>query len=219
MMTAPLICAVITTLETGPTPEAWTGADLLEIRIDMIGKGWEKAAHSANMPWIATNRLKAEGGYWEGSEEARRAELLKAISMGASIVDIELASPDLEEIVPLIKKKARCMISHHDMRRTPPRAELSRLLKDELAAGADICKLVTTAGGFDDNITLLGMISEFQPADIVAFCMGELGQMSRILCPLSGGLFTYASLTTGESSAPGQLTVPRMRNIYGVLRL
>jgi 3-dehydroquinate dehydratase len=32
--------------------------------------------------------------------------------------------------------------------------------------------------------------------------------------PLVGGAFTYASTGEGEESAPGQLTLPRMREIY-----
>ena len=211
------ICAVITTPEAATTPELWESADMVEVRIDMIGKGWENTVRSLKKQWIATNRLKAEGGFWEGTEEARRVELLKALSMGAAIIDIELAAPDLEEIVPLIKKKARCMISHHDMKRTPQRSELRRIINDELAAGADICKLVTAALTFDDNVVMLGLINEFKPADVVAFCMGPMGQVSRILSPLSGGAFTYAALTEEGTSASGQLTISQMKNIFGVL--
>ena len=217
-MNHPRICAVITTAEATATPELWAGADLVEIRIDMIGKGWENTIRALKTPWIATNRLKAEGGGWEGTEEARRAELLKALSMGAAIIDIELAAPDLEEIVPLIKKKARCMISHHDMKRTPPRPELRRIINDELSAGADICKLVTVARAFNDNAVVLGIINEFKPADVIAFCMGPRGQTSRILSPLSGGAFTYAALTESETSASGQLTISQLQDIFGALR-
>jgi 3-dehydroquinate dehydratase type I len=145
--------------------------------------------------------------------------LLKALNLGADMIDIELATPDLEEIMPLIKKKARCIVSHHDQKRTPPASELRRIIKDEIAAGADICKLVTTARGFDDNVSVLGMISEFRPAEIVAFCMGPRGQMSRLLCPLSGGSFTYAALSDGEASASGQITVSQMRSLYGMLHI
>ena len=81
-------------------------------------------------PWIATNRLKAEGGLWEGSEEARQAELLKALNLGASIVDIELATPDLDEIVPVIKKKASASSPTMTSRRTPPTAELRRIIRE-----------------------------------------------------------------------------------------
>ena len=216
-MKHPRICAVITTPEGAASPEVWAGADLVEIRIDMIGKGWENTVRALKKPWIATNRLKTEGGLWTGTEEARRVALLKALSMGAAIIDIELAAPDLEEIVPLVKKKARCMISHHDMKRTPPRSELRRIINDELAAGADICKLVTTARAFDDNAVVLGIINEFKPADVIAFCMGPKGQVSRILSPLSGSAFSYAAVNEGETSASGQLTISQMKAIFGVL--
>ena len=218
-METPRICAVITNADLDSIRKIEPLADLFEVRIDIIGQGWQDAARAVKKPWIATNRLKAEGGLWEGNEEARRDELLRALNLGASMVDIELAAPDLDEIVPVIKKKAGCLISHHDTRRTPPPAELRRIIEAELAAGADICKVVTTARNFDDNASALGMISEFRPADVVAFAMGPRGQMSRILCPLCGGAFTYAAASEGAESAAGQLTVSQLRRIYEMMRL
>jgi len=218
-MNAPCVCAVITTQDIASVRQAEPLADLFEVRIDMIGKGWKDIARALKKPWIATNRLKAEGGLWDGSEEARRDELLSALKMGAGMVDIELAAPDLDEIVPVIKKKAKCLISRHDMRRTPPAMELRRIIEDELAAGADICKLVTTARSFDDNTRVLGMISKFRPSEVVAFAMGPRGQMSRILCPLCGGAFTYAAASEGIESASGQLTVSQLRRIYELIQL
>jgi len=47
--------------------------------------------------------------------------------------------------------------------------------------------------------------------------MGEAGVISRILSPLFGGEFTYASTKTGSESAPGQLTIAELREIYRVL--
>jgi 3-dehydroquinate dehydratase type I len=218
-MDKPRICAVITTQDMDSVRKVEPLADLFEVRIDMIGQGWQDVARAIKKPWIATNRLKAEGGLWEGSEEARQSELLKALNLGASIVDIELAAPDLDEIVPAIKKKAGCLISHHDTRRTPPLAELRRIIEAELVAGADTCKVVTTARSFDDNINVMGMINEFRPTDVVAFAMGPRGQMSRILCPLCGGAFTYAAASEDAESAAGQLSVSQLRRIYELMRL
>lgn len=218
-MDTPRICAVITNADLDSIKKIEPLTDLFEVRIDMIGKPWRDVARVLRKPWIATNRLKAEGGMWEGSEESRRSELLRALNAGASIVDIELAAPDLDEIVPVIKKKAKCLISHHDSKRTPPGVELRRIIEDELAAGADICKLVTTARSFGDNTNVLGVISEFRPAEIVAFSMGPRGQMSRILCPLCGGAFTYAAVSEGVESAAGQFTVSQLRRIYEMIKL
>ena len=218
-MDKPRICAVITHADLDSIQKIEPLVDLCEVRIDMIGKGWKDLAGIVKKPWIATNRLQAEGGLWEGSEEARRAELLSALEVGASIIDIELAAPDLDEIVPIIKKKAKCLISHHDRRRTPPPAELRRIIENELAAGADICKVVTTARSFEDNLNVLSMISEFHPAEVVAFAMGPRGQMSRMLCPLCGGAFTYAAINEGGQSASGQLTVSQLRVVYEMMRI
>ena len=218
-MDKPRICAVITTQDVDSMRKVEPLADLFEVRMDMIGQGWQDVARLIKKPWIATNRLKAEGGFWEGSEEARQGELLRALKIGASVVDIELAAPELDEIVPIIKKKAKCLISHHDTRRTPPPAELRHIMENEMAAGADICKIVTTARNFDDNINIMGMISEFRPANVVAFAMGPRGQMSRVLCPLCGGAFTYAATSEGAQSAAGQFTVSQLRRIYEMMQL
>jgi len=218
-MDLPRICAVITSGDLDSIRRVEPLADLFEVRIDIIGKGWEKVVQVLKKPWCATNRLKAEGGLWEGNEEARQGELLRALKMGAGVVDIELAAPDLDDIVPVIKKKAKCLISHHDNRRTPPPAELRRIIEAELAAGADICKVVTTAHSLEDNMNVLGMISEFRPAEVVAFAMGQRGQISRILCPLAGGAFAYAAMNEGVESAAGQFTVSQLKRIYEMMQL
>ena len=87
----------------------------------------------------------------------------------------------------------------------------------QLAAGADICKVVTTAHSFQDNLTVLQLIAEFPKSKMVSFAMGPLGSVSRILCPLVGGYFTYASIEEGKESASGQITVRDLRKLYEVV--
>ena len=50
--------------------------DLYEVRIDMIGDGWQEVTKQLNKPWLATNRVASEGGMWQGDEDSRVAELL-----------------------------------------------------------------------------------------------------------------------------------------------
>ena len=85
-------------------------------------------------------------------------------------------------------------------------------------AGADICKLVTTARRFEDNLAVLELISDFPKARVISFAMGPLGGISRILCPLVGGDFIYASVVEGKESAVGQITVSDLRKIYGMVK-
>lgn len=48
--------------------------------------------------------------------------------------------------------------------------------------------------------------------------MGAPGIISRVLCPLAGGDFTYASIEQGKESAQGQLTVKDLIRIYEAIK-
>jgi 3-dehydroquinate dehydratase len=52
---------------------------------------------------------------------------------------------------------------------------------------------------------------------IIAFCMGPLGRISRIVCPLMGGHMTFASLESGQESASGQIPALDMNKILEML--
>jgi len=217
-MKRPRICAVIVNTDLAAVQEAEPFIDLFEVRIDLIGDGWQELVKHLKKPWIACNRSADEGGSWQGSESKRREELLSTIELGAEIIDVELVTGNLEEIVPLIKKRAKCLLSFHDWKGTPPLDRMRAIVQRELEAGADICKLVTTARSFEDNRTVLQLIAEFPQARMVSFAMGPLGLVSRVLCPLAGGDFTYASIEKGRESAPGQITARDLRNLYDMVR-
>jgi len=213
-MKKPKICASIVNRDLAAINVVEPLVELFEVRIDLIGDGWQEVARQLKKPWIACNRMAQEGGNWQESEARRKEELLKACELGASIVDIELSSTNLERVVPLIKKRAKCLLSLHELDKTPALDSLQKIVKRQLAAGADVCKVVTTARKFDDNLTILKLIPEFPEAQIVAFAMGPLGLPSRILSPLVGGDFTYAAIEKGGESAPGQITVASLKELY-----
>ncbi|MGA2368461.1 MAG: type I 3-dehydroquinate dehydratase, partial [Dehalococcoidia bacterium] len=139
------ICTVITDRDVRSIKRASEPADLLEVRIDMIGAGWREIVPALHKPWIATNRSIKEGGKWRRDEKSRIRELLSAIDLGAAIIDIELNAEGLKNIVPQIRPKAECLISYHDWKGTPSAARLAAMVRRQMAAGADICKVVTTA--------------------------------------------------------------------------
>lgn len=213
------ICGVVTTDDAAVVAAARGLVDLFEIRMDLIGANWPEVAKGLNAPWLACNRLASEGGRWPGAEAARQAELLSALELGAAIVDIELTAPGLSDVVGAVKGRAECLISHHDFNGTPGIEELKTIVRRQMDAGADICKVVTTAKTFDDNLTILKLYGEFPGRRLAAFCMGETGLLSRVLAPLAGAEFTYASLETGKQSAPGQMTAAQLSGIYGLLNV
>ena len=216
-MKQPNICAVLVTDDLEAIKAIEPLVELFEVRIDLIGDGWQHVAERLNKPWMACNRRSTEGGKWAGDEASRIEELIKAIELGASIVDIELETPNLAEVMPAIKKRAKCLLSFHELEKTPPIDKLRELVHWQLKAGADICKVATTAKKFEDNLTVLQLIADFPQIRMVSCAMGPLGLTSRILCPLVGGYLTYASIEEGKESAPGQITVKQLRKIYGMV--
>ncbi len=217
-MKRPRICLSIVSDDLKAVKEVEPFVDLFEVRIDLVGDGWLELVKHLNKPWIACNRRADEGGNWRGSESKRVKELLQAVELGADMVDIELATENLGEIVPLIKKRAQCLLSFHDIKGTPASGKLKEIVRRQLDAGADICKVVTTAQRFEDNLTVLQVIREFPRVRVVSFAMGPLGFVSRIFCPLLGGDFVYASIDTGKEAAPGQITVGDLRKIYAMVK-
>jgi len=213
-MKKPRICAVIVNNDLEAVKEIEPFVDLFEVRIDLIGDGWQKLVKQFKKPWIGCNRRVDEGGRWEGDEARRVEKLLKAIELGADIIDLELRTTNLKPAIELIKKRAKCLLSFHELRGTPPLNSLREIVHRQLEAGADVCKIVTTAQRFEDNLTVLQLIAEFPKTRIVSLAMGPLGFASRVLCPLVGGDFTYASIEPGKESASGQITVRELRKLY-----
>ena len=216
-MERPRTCAVIVDNDLEAINKVGSVVDLFEVRIDLIGDGWQGLVKQLKQPWIACNRSPDEGGSWQGNEARRIEGLLQAIELGADIVDVELRTKNLGKIVQLIKKRTKCLLSSHDLEKTPPLDEMKKVVQRQLKVGADICKLVTTARDFEDNLTVLQLIAEFPQTRIVSLAMGPLGYTSRILCPLVGGDFTYASIKPGKESAPGQITASDLRKLYEIV--
>jgi 3-dehydroquinate dehydratase-1 len=212
------ICAVLVENDPASATRVAGMVSLFEVRLDLIGDGWRELLPHLKKPWIATNRARRNGGGFNGSEAARLERLFKALDAGAAMVDIELETENLAQAAARIKEKALCLVSYHNFEATPLYPELTAILEQERRAGADVCKIVTTAQSLGDNFRLLKLIRDFPQIRIVAFAMGESGILSRVLCPLVGGDFTYASVSPGRESAPGQLTIAELRNIYGMVQ-
>ena len=87
-MKRPRICAVIVSDDLAAIKEIEPLIDLFEVRIDLIGNGWQELVKQLNQPWIACNRRADEGGRWGKGEPERIDELLKATELGADMIDI-----------------------------------------------------------------------------------------------------------------------------------
>jgi len=196
-------------------------ADYIEVRLDSLRRieGLERIANSTDLPAIATNRKPSEGGRFKGTEKERIKVLIEAARKGFDYVDVELSTENVGTIAREIRRAgSKPIISFHDFDRTPREPELDSILESEIDVGAYICKLVCSAKKIEDNCSLLSFISKVRGrARVVCFAMGKLGTPSRILSPLYGSSFTFASVQKGLESAPGQLTISELRKIYRLM--
>ena len=202
-------------------------ADVLELRIDQIGDvdlNRLMNGKQAGKQILITNRRKDEGGGFPGSERERVALLKDAVALGADYVDIEAGTEKhlMEELVAQVEKhhhRTQWIISSHDFSGTPSEKALRNKFDACSRIGGDIVKIVTHAHAAEDNLRVLGLIpyAREKGRAIIALCMGEQGKISRVIAPLLGAAWSYASLEKGAESAPGQLTVEEMRLIYKLL--
>ncbi len=196
-------------------------ADLIEIRLDSLKKHdrLTEIAHSSKTPLIATNKSTKDHGNFSGSEDDRQRILLDAARNGFEYVDVDLSTPNMGELISnLCEVGAKPIVSFHDFNQTPGLSQLTKVLEREIGGGADVCKIVTTARSIEDNIKILDFISKAsKKAKIVCFAMGELGKPSRLLSPVFGAFFTFASLDEMRKTAKGQLTIQEMRRAYEAL--
>ncbi|MGD2271207.1 MAG: type I 3-dehydroquinate dehydratase [Desulfobacterales bacterium] len=196
-------------------------ADLLEIRLDLMGSvDLPKIIQTAGKPVMATYRSKREGGDGAADPHTYIRHILAALQAGVDLVDVEMWLPvKWRQKVFEARSVSRLVISTHIQDHTPQQPELDQILRDGIATGADLVKIVTRAEQWSDNFRVLELIPRARSLDtpIIAFCMGPMGKTSRILSYLMGGYLTFASLETGEESADGQIPVTEMRDVLDLL--
>jgi 3-dehydroquinate dehydratase type I len=187
--------------------------DVVEIRLDgMQDPRIGPCIAQIPRPVLVTNRPLWEGGQFAGNEQERIDLLCRAVQSGARYVDIELRTgPDLRAQVQreAQKQSAKVIISSHDFQGTPPLANLRETLRQMIASGADIGKMVTTATGPEAALRILSLQQEALAGrfPLSAFAMGAAGKISRLATLYLGGFMTYAAITAEQATAPGQLSV------------
>ena len=186
------------------------GAELVELRLDYIRRpvNMKRLLAEKPCPVIATCRKPDDGGKWMRTEEERIMLLRSAIVGGADYVDIEM---EIADQIPRYGSTQR-IVSYHNFEVTPQNIE--DIHHKMCQTDADIIKIATMANNPIDNIRLLRLVRD-SPIPTVAFCMGEMGLPSRVLCGKFGSPLTYATVNADRKIAPGQLSFEQMQRTYG----
>jgi 3-dehydroquinate dehydratase type I len=198
-------------------------ADLIEVRLDCLeaSRNLSDLVKSTKIPLIATNKLLSEKGNFAGTETERQQTLFNAAKNDFEYVDVDLSSPKHKETIDKLKLLgAKPIVSYHKFDGALSVSEMEKVLEQEIASGASVCKIITTAKQIEDNLTALNFVSTMSSkTKLVCFCMGELGKVSRLLSPMFGAFFTFASLQQGNETAVGQMTIQEMKAAYDLLEL
>ena len=185
------------------------GAKLVELRVDWLSTTPDvpRLLKDRPTPVILTCRRVQDGGKWRGTEEERLRLLRTAIISGVEYVDLE---DDIAKSVPRYGKTKR-IVSHHDFAGTPEHVE--EIWAEMAEMNPDIIKLVTLAKSPSDCVRVLNLVKNAK-IPTVAFCMGEFGVWSRVVCGKLGSPFSYAAFSPDREVAPGQLSFPDMKGLY-----
>jgi 3-dehydroquinate dehydratase type I len=196
-------------------------ADFVEVRMDCLEetRNLRDLAAGTKIPLIATNKLESERGFFSGSETERQQTLLNAAECGFQYIDVDFHSPKRNETIAKLKSlNVKTVVSYHKYDGILNISALEKILDEQIVSGADICKIVLTAKQIEDNLPVLSFVSfASTKAKLVCFCMGTEGKTSRLLSPVFGAFFTFASLTEDSQTAAGQMSIKEMRAAYKLL--
>ena len=213
------------------------GADLIELRVDLMEGVSDEDIRSlrddAGHPLILTIRSSAEGGHWDRPDDERISRLIE-LGPIADYIDVELAtwrrSANVRHKIGLAQKRAghvsqadgkeeiylaskrKLVFSRHDIQGRPP-----RLQTDVLAMlsepSCSIVKLAWQARTVRDNFEAFELMCT-SPKPAIVICMGADGLLSRILARKFGAFATFASTNEKNGTAPGQMSVGQMKDLY-----
>jgi len=187
-------------------------SSLIELRIDFIcdiNKDKLKLlVENVSKKVIVTCRTKKDNGNFNGTEKEKLELLQEAIKLKSNYVDVE---HDFEFFHEISKNRedTKIIASYHNFKETPNLGELEKIYEEINNLNQDLVKIVTLANSINDNFEIFRLLKEKE--NLISFCMGLKGQVSRILAGKYGSAITFASLDNKTESAPGQLTIKEMK--------
>ncbi len=196
------------------------GADIVELRLDYlhsIEPDELSRLLAETAPAIVTCRTNREGGQFGGASSDRIALLAAACKHGPSLVDLEYedwrSSAEIrDQLGSAIAEPLRLILSFHDFSGRPSRLlNIVRSMAD--THGCDVVKIVWQARNICDNFEAFEILRAASRPTI-ALCMGEAGIPSRVLAKKFGAFLTFCSLRAGAESAPGQISIEKMKRLY-----
>jgi len=204
------------------------GAEMLELRTDYLedlNPALVRAlvrevrdSADASIPIIATCRDPQQGGARSYPQQLRIDVLAEVLRAGVEFVDFEYENYRAPEARGKIRAalarsaSGRLILSAHNFETKFQNIE--KTYRDILAVvPTAIPKLIYTANHINDCFAAFDLLRQSSGERIV-FCMAEAGLISRILAKKLGSFLTFASIDAPSATAPGQLTLKELKELY-----
>jgi 3-dehydroquinate dehydratase type I len=149
-----------------------------------------------------------------------REKILASLSNKEALVDFDIArqTGTIEEI----RRKGLALstiLSYHDYQQTPTDTELESIVSRAKDMGAYITKLSVFCSTQRDALRLLSLLLQLREAGrrCIVLGMGEHGVITRIFGPLWGNELSFVPVEVAESSAPGQISLDKLKTIMQAL--
>jgi len=187
--------------------------DGVELRLDMLSKINKEEINTfckkINLPIIFTLRKSTQGGHFNGIEEKRLKIIEDLLTINPTFLDLEYDTnhdfiKKIREKFPLIK----IIISYHNFENTPE--NLEEILQSIETPLAYSYKIATMATSTLDALRMLLFVKNKK--NLSAICMGEYGEITRILGPVFSTFIDYTYVE--EPTALGQLSFKELIEIY-----
>ncbi|EEI20196.1 3-dehydroquinate dehydratase [Lentilactobacillus hilgardii] len=177
-----------------------------------------------NIALLTTFRTKDEGGELSLDDKTYFKICKNVISGGyTDAIDIERFHEErqVKEVVQDAHSKDVVIImSNHDFDKTPTKDDIINRLTSMVELGADVAKMAVMPTNVNDLLTLLSathQASSLLEQPIITMSMGDIGKVSRISGEVFGSCLTFG--TVGAASAPGQISLTRLREDIEDLKL
>ena len=226
------ICAVV----AAPTArEAWSQLSralrltrTIELRLDWLKNATQAAQFLAQFEsrrpratFIATCRSTIAGGRFTGSVSSQVALLDVALRSGCLWCDLEVESfslmPDMLREFHLLHGQR--ILSWHNFGRPESakslRSRMSSLESIRRDHGIAAIKLATHCNSLAESVRVLRLARGQR--NVITVPMGDVATPARILALREGSALAYAPVET--STAPGQVSLDEMKNLYRADRL
>lgn len=146
-------------------------------------------------------------------KDDQKVRCLLALNPDYVDVDHNIPSSQLVELLET-HSQIKWIVSLHNFENTPDDLEsVFTSLKENVPSSVWGYKIATYCNSSLDAMRLLVM-QRNRSENCIVIGMGEMGKITRILAPIFSNTWTFCSITPEQASAPGQIPIDELNEIY-----